>query len=30
MAIIKKTNTTNVGKDVGEKKPSYTVGENVN
>jgi hypothetical protein len=29
MAIIKNT-TTNVGKDVGKKEPSYTVGGNVN
>jgi hypothetical protein len=29
MAIIKNT-ATNVGEDVGEKEPSYTVGGNVN
>ena len=30
MAIIKKTQITNVGKDVEKKEPSYTVGGNVN
>ena len=30
MGIIKRIQTTNVGKDVGKREPSYTVGENVN
>jgi hypothetical protein len=30
MATIKTQTVTNVGKDVGKKKPSYTAGGNVN
>ena len=30
MAIIKKARNNRVGKDVEKRKPSYTVGENVN
>ena len=30
MAVIKKTQITNVGEDVERREPLYTVGENVN